>query len=271
MPSSCSPAAALGFICFISCLLAFLIFAIIGSTSMSEYDQYSHKRTGRLVHCYGTTVTIHSRSGNSVYYCVNEIYSCHSHGDTSLDDTHNCTMRGSKSYNNLEDAQSAAQSVQLGEFRTVFVANNHGHSCIGAETRNYDHLLALAMLISLPGLCLLPCCCAACWFGYRKVIDEYGYYYCSGISITNNRRRTLPGAHVVYSKPLRREDTQWAHARLASAAATPTLYYATVTVTPVPIAAATFIPSGSVGSGNVENDRFGSGNWTTRSSSAPFS
>ena len=130
--------------------VVFLALLMFGSIQMGEYDRYSHKRTGRLVHSYGATTTSGALFTSTVDYFVNEIYSYHAHGDTNFDVTHNCTMVKSKSYNNLEDAQSAAQSVQLGEFRTVFVAKDDRHSCIDYNTRTNDFIIGLIALISLP-------------------------------------------------------------------------------------------------------------------------
>ena len=133
-------------------MLGMLLFFSLGVRYLSEYGIYSHKRTGRLIHC----------NVEPFSYFVNEIYSFHAHGDTSFDNTHNCTIVGSKRYSQVAHARHAAANSPLGAINTIFVSYSYGNSCIAAETRHADYVMGLSFLLLSPVfpfvLCFLGLC-----------------------------------------------------------------------------------------------------------------
>ena len=138
---------------------------------MGHHDFYNHKRTGRLVHCYGALV------GKSTIgmYVVKEVYSYHAHGDTSLNVSHNCTIIGSTNYRYLSHANHAAKHKQLGTFKTVFVDHNDHKVCIDSQSRRTDFIVGLVMLLSIPVLFFIIPCCYGCFVSYTGTGNRNNY------------------------------------------------------------------------------------------------
>ena len=128
---------------------------VFGTAYMMNYGKYSHKRTGRLVHCYGST-------DDFTDHYVDEIYSYHAYGDASLDDTHNCTIIGNHWFNHLTSARNAATRVPLGTIETVYIADVDGSMCVDSITRHNNFVIGVSLLLSSLGCCLIPFFVYAC-------------------------------------------------------------------------------------------------------------